>query len=281
MTILPLSRSNDPETVFVLGGGGNLGAVQVGMLRAAVERGIVPDAVVGCSVGAINGAALAGDPTADGVRALAEVWLNLRRNTLGPSNRLSSVRLLRKGAALAPNDGVRSLLETWLPYRTFEEATIPFHVVATSLETGRERWFSSGPVVDPILASAALPGVLPPVEIDGELLVDGGVVDNVPVARALALRPRRVVVFHVGNFVRRRRPPLRPIDVVIQAFSVARNHRFLTESLSISDDVELIVLPGVDPGNLRPTDFGRSAHLMALGHLAAGTHLDGLAVATG
>lgn len=281
MTIVHLPGNGAPETVFVLGGGGNLGAVQVGMLRAALEAGIVPDAIVGCSVGAINGAALAGDPSMDGVRKLAEVWHNLPRNTMGPSNRLSGVKLLRRGHSLASNEGVRSLLETWLDYKTFEEAAIPFHVVATSLVTGREKWFTSGPVVEPILASAALPGILPPVEINGELLVDGGVVDNVPVAHALAMNPKRVVVFHVGNFERTRRPPQRPIDVVIQSFSVARNHRFLTESLNVPEGVELIVLPGVDPGHLRPTDFSRSVHLMVMGHMTARAHLDGLVAATG
>ncbi|HEX9530863.1 MAG TPA: patatin-like phospholipase family protein, partial [Acidimicrobiales bacterium] len=263
------------KTVFVLGGGGNLGAIQVGMLRAALERGIRPDVVVGCSVGAINAAALAADPTPEGARQLQEAWLGVHNDMLCPSSRLSSVRLLtRKARSLTANDGLRNLLRQWLPYHLLEEAAIPVEVVATDLRTGKEHWFATGSVDEAVLASAALPAVFPPVVIDGTPYIDGGVVNNVPISRAVELGATRVVVMHVGNFERPRPEPRRPIDVLLQSFSIARNHRFLAEVGSTPEGVEMIVLPGIDPGRLRYNDFSRSRMLMERAYATSSAFLD-------
>lgn len=260
--------------MFVLGGGGNLGAIQVGMLQSVLEQGIRPDAIVACSAGAINGAALAADPTVDGIARLAELWRTVPEAAMA-GGRFDAVRLLtRRGVALQDNSGLRSLLQAMLPVETFEDFTIPLQVVATSLRTGRERWFSSGPLLPAVLASAALPGVFPPVTIAGETLIDGGVVNNVPVSRAVELGASRVVVFHVGNFDRPRPQPRRPIDVIIQAFSIARSARFhIDVERGAPPGVEMIVLPGVDPGKLRYNDFSKSAQLIERGRLAATAHL--------
>ena len=221
-----------PRTAFVLGGGGNLGAVQVGMVKALLEQGIKPDLILGCSVGALNGAAIAGDPTAAGADRLVAAWRGLRTGELFPNPGITSVMtLVRRGRHARGNNGsLRRLVEEVATFRTFEEAAVPLQVVATSLTSGAERWFHSGPIVEPILASAALPAVFPPVEIDGELHVDGGVVDNVPIARAVELGAERIYVCHVGNFHRPRSAPKRPIDVLLQSFSIARNHRFESEA---------------------------------------------------
>lgn len=276
---LPWVKPPTPKTVFVLGGGGNLGAVQVGMLKAVLERGIVPDEIVGCSVGAINAAAVAADPTAAGADQLAELWRTVPETAMG-SGRFEAVRLLTRGTALQPNGGLRALLEQLLPVQRFEDLAVAAHVIATSMRTGREAWFSRGDLVAPILASAALPGVFPPVTIDGEAYIDGGVVDNVPITKAYDLDATRVVVFHVGNFERPRPAPKRPIDVMIQAFSIARSYRFHVDvTRAVPDGVELIVVPGVNPGKLKYNDFSRSADLVARGYAAAAAHLDGIQVA--
>jgi NTE family protein len=267
-----------PKTVFVLGGGGNLGAIQVGMMQAVMARGIVPDEVVGCSAGAINAAAIATDPTLDGIERLRDVWSSVGDSVLGSSGRFDAVRLLtHRGPSLQANDGLRALLESALPHRRFEQLPVPLHVVATSLRTGRERWFSSsGDVVSAVLASAALPGVFPPVVLDdGEPLIDGAVVNNVPISRAYELGANRVVVFHVGNFERARPLPKRPIDVIVQSLSIARGFRFhLDTAMTAPEGVELIVLPGVDPGRLRYNDFSRSGELIERGRASAAAFLD-------
>ena len=247
----------------MLGGGGNLGAVQVGMLQALFEVGVAPDVVVGCSVGALNAAGLAADPTLAGVRRLRDTWRNLDADELWPAGRISGLWMLgRKGQAIQPSTGLRHLIERTLPYTRLEDAAIPVHVNATSLESGRGHWFTNGPAVDAILASAALPAVFPPVVVDGVAYIDGGVVDNVPISRALALGAQRVYVLHVGNFARPRQVPRRPIDVLLQSYSIARNHRFLVEVDDPPPAVDVVVLPGIDPGRLRRNDFSRSVDLM-------------------
>jgi NTE family protein len=278
MPVTSLRRIVDrPRTAFVLGGGGNLGAIQVGMLQALADRGIMPDLVVGCSVGALNGAAVAADPSPAGVDHLARIWRRLRADDIFPSGWFNGPwMLLRRSLSMTGSGKLRALILATAGLDTFEEAKVPFHVVATSLRTGRPRWFTTGPVVEPILASAALPAVLPPVEIDGEMYIDGAVVDNVPISRAVELGAERVYVLHVGNFDRARPLPQRPIDVLIQAFSIARNERFLRESIGDHfPGVELIVLPGIDPGGAYSRkDFSRSSELMERSRIASGVFLD-------
>src|SRR5918992_1409018 len=107
-------------TIFVLGGGGNLGALQVGMLEALVERAILPDLIVGCSVGALNGAALALDPTPAGIEKLKEQWLSLDGRQLCPPLRLPlPLQLVRRGASLHGSDGLRRMIEQFLDGRSF------------------------------------------------------------------------------------------------------------------------------------------------------------------
>ena len=142
-----LLRKPTPGTAFVFGGGGNLGAVQVGMLQALLEAGITPDLVIGCSVGALNAAGLAADATLDGVRTMRQTWLHLNGDELFPAGRISGLWTLgRKGQAIQPNTGLRHLIERTIPFRRLEDAPIPVDVVATSLVTGRGRWFSTGSV---------------------------------------------------------------------------------------------------------------------------------------
>lgn len=134
-------RPPAPRTAFVLGGGGNLGAVQIGMLKALLERGIVPDLVVGCSVGAINAAGLAGDPTLPGVETMWERWAHLTSGDVFVGGRLQGPwQLVRKGQSLYEDDGLRRAITEWIDYETFEEARIPLHVVAVSLRRGAEVW---------------------------------------------------------------------------------------------------------------------------------------------
>ena len=265
-----------PRTIFVLGGGGNLGAIQVGMLQAVLERGIVPDELVGCSAGAMNAALIAADPTADGLERLRELWLTGQEDIVAPFSRFDGVRLLtHRGVSLQSNAGLRRLLETTLPHRRFEDFPVPFHVVATSLTTNSERWFSKGDVVDPILASAALPAIFPPVVIDDDVLVDGGVLNNVPVSKAYELQPDRIFVFHVGNFERARPAPKKPMDVLLHAFSISRSYRFETETRQPpSPGVEVVVLPSVDPGKLRYNDFSHSGELIERARGTTSSFLD-------
>ncbi len=126
---------------------------------------------------------------------------------------------------------------------TFEELPVTFQVCAASIERAAEHWFSSGRVVDAVVASAAVPGLLPPAEIDGEHYLDGGIVNSVPLGRAVQLGATRVFVLQVGRLDRPLQPPKRPWEVARVSFEIARRHRFVRELAELPDDVECHVLP--------------------------------------
>src|SRR5258708_5189249 len=152
-----------PRTAFVLAGGGSLGAVEVGMLQALVERGIAPDLVVGASVGAINGAYFAGRPDCAGVESLGAIWRSLRRGDVFPIGLVCGFLgfIGMRSHLLAP-DQLRALLERDLPVARLEDAKIPCHVVATDVLSGDEAGLSSGSAVEAVLATTAIPAPFPP-----------------------------------------------------------------------------------------------------------------------
>ncbi|WP_104526091.1 patatin-like phospholipase family protein [Blastococcus atacamensis] len=268
-------------TAFVLGGGGVLGAAEVGMLQALIERGIRPDVVVGTSVGAINGALVAADPTPAAVDRLRTVWQELgSRGVFAGSLWARASTLVRTRTHLHPREPLRDLLVEHLPARTFAELRVPFHCVAASIERAAEHWFTDGPLVDAVLASSAVPGLLPPVEIDGEHYLDGGLVHSIPVGRAVSLGATTIYVLHVGRIDRPLRPPARPWDVGLVAFEIARRHRFAADLAALPPGVTVHVLPAGDPapsraGNLRYRDFSGVGDRIDRAHAAAGIHLDG------
>lgn len=270
-------------TAFVLGGGGVLGAAEVGMLQALAERGIHPDLVVGTSVGAINGALLAADPGPGAVARLRAVWEELASERIFAGSVLGRMgTLVRTRTHVHSSDPLRHLLEASLPVRTFAELAVPFQCVAASIERAAERWFTDGALVDAVLASCAVPGLLPPVPLDGEHYLDGGLVHSIPVGRAVALGARTVYVLHVGRIDRPLRPPARPWEVATVAFEIARRHRFAADLAALPPGVTVHVLPAGDAAapataNLRYRDFSGVGARIDRAHTAAGDHLDRLA----
>ncbi|HEU4480318.1 MAG TPA: patatin-like phospholipase family protein, partial [Actinomycetota bacterium] len=182
------SRRRD-KTAFVLSGGGPFGALQVGMLRALLERGIVPDMAVGTSVGGLNAAFLALDPTIEGVGRLADLWEEIEDEVLFPGARFKAswARMVMRGNRVFDNGPFRRFIEERLPVGRIEDARIPLGIVATDLDTGEDEVFTSGPMVDTLLASAAMPGIYPPVVIGGHTYIDGGVTNAVPIAPAVEM----------------------------------------------------------------------------------------------
>ncbi|MBV9097051.1 MAG: patatin-like phospholipase family protein [Frankiaceae bacterium] len=214
------------------------------MAHALLERGIRPDVIVGTSIGAINGAALAADPTPEGAERLAAMWARLAtEDVLGGTLVGRLTRLVRHGTHLHSNEPLRALLTASLPVTRIEELAIPFQCVAASIERAEEHWFSTGPVVPAVLASAALPGVLPAVEIDGEHFLDGGLVNSIPIARAVALGADVIYVLHVGRIEQPLVPPRLPWEVGFVAFEIARRHRFHSDLRAVPEHVTVHVLP--------------------------------------
>ncbi|MGH3302835.1 MAG: patatin-like phospholipase family protein [Streptosporangiaceae bacterium] len=231
------------KPAIVLGGGGVFGATQVGMLRALVESGIRPGLVVGTSVGAINGAAIAAEPSIAGVENLAGLWASLAEAGMFNDNVLARAgTLARYRTHLYSPAPLRKLLSAHLP-ATFAELAVDFQCVAASIESARAHWFFSGSLTEAVMASAAVPALLPPVVIDGEHFVDGGLVHSIPVGRALALGAMDIYVLHVGRIEQPLKPPRSLWDVCLTSFELARRHRFLEEMADLPADVRVHVLP--------------------------------------
>jgi NTE family protein len=240
-----MTRERGPyEVAFVLGGGGILGAHEVGMLRALAESSIEPDIILGTSVGAINGALFAANPTADGVRRLSQLWRDSHVAGVSGGALLRRITTLaRTGTHLQSLEEVRQRLADALPVERVEELAVPFQCVAASIERAAEHWFVDGALIDVVLASCAVPGILPPVKIGDEHFIDGGIVNSIPVARAVAVGAKTIYVLQVGRLERPLAPPRWPWEVGLVAFEVARRHRFADDLASLPEGVQLHVLP--------------------------------------
>lgn len=282
---------SDPpiEIAFVLGGGGILGASEVGMLRALNRAHIHPDVIVGTSVGALNGALYAQSPSPETVARLEELWTRLSLDNVFSSSPLKQASTLaRTRTHLHTNDALLDLLTREIgAERRIEDLRIPFHCVAASIERAAEHWFTRGAVIPAVLASCAVPGLFPPVEVDGEHYLDGGLVNSVPVGRAVELGARTIYVLQVGRIERPLEPPRRPWEVAIVAFEIARRHRFATDMAAVPPGVTVHVLPTGDPEQpkfnelsaLRYRDASRVTTRIQLAHEAAAAYLTRLPTA--
>lgn len=241
---MPQDAGPAGPVAFVLGGGGLLGAHEVGMLRALLEAGVRPDLVVGTSVGALNGVVVAEDPTPAAAERLAALWLDLDATDLFSGSVLGRLSTLaRTRTSLHRAGPLRDSLSAHLTARTFAELAVPFQCVAASVERAAEHWFSTGPLVDAVLASCAVPGLFPPVELDGGTYLDGGLVHSIPVGRAVALGATTLYVLQVGRVEQPLAPPRRPWEVGLVAFEVARRHRYAADMATLPAGVTVHVLP--------------------------------------
>jgi NTE family protein len=269
---------------FVLGGGGVLGAAEAGMARALLEAGVCPDLVCGTSVGAINGAAIAADPTPEGAHRLLAIWDALAEDgVLDGSPIRRAAELVRRRTALHGNGELRRMLRDRLPAQTFEDLAVPFECVAASIERAREHWFGTGDLIEPVLASCALPGVFPPVQIGDEHFYDGGLVNSIPLGRAVAHGADTVWVLHVGRLEEELTPPKFLWEVGFVAFEISRRHRFLSDLERVSPDITVHVLPTGLPqrpaatwSNLRYNDTKRIARRADLAYDATREYLEAL-----
>ena len=275
-------------TAFVLGGGGVLGAVEVGMLRALFERGITPDLVLGTSIGAINGALVARDPTPAVIDRLTALWRSASENSreVYGDRRLRTVRrAVSTGTHIYSARPLKKRLVEELGDVTFEELPVRFQVCAASIERAAEHWFDSGPVVDAVVASAAVPGLLPPARVGDEHYLDGGIVNSIPLGRAVQLGADRVFVLQVGRVDRPLSVPKRPWEVARVSFEIARRHRFVRELAELPEGVQAHVLPARGTSSRDDTlfgsrDFSGVQQRIDETYDAAAEYLDGLTAPT-
>lgn len=255
-------------TAFVLGGGAAFGAVQVGQLRALAEAGVRPDLVVGTSVGSINGAMLALDP--DGTEQLAAIWQEITTARVFPGGWLSRLRTLQASRAwLSDNRGLVGLLEEYLPTRDFARLRLPFAAVAADYVTAETVVLTRGDLHRSLLASAAIPGIFPPVTVADRLLVDGGIVANVPVRQAVDLGARSVVVLDCGLWGMTTTAPSTLVEVMLRVSAITLGQQLAVDLPRVAETMPVVYLPGVFPLATSPLDFGNWAALSSGGYVAA------------
>jgi NTE family protein len=264
---------------FVLSGGASLGAIQVGMLRALADRGVVPDTIVATSVGAINGAFIASHgPTPEAVDELAALWRSVGRTQIFPLEPLTGLLgFLGAKRNLVPGGALRRLVTRNVLHERLEDLPIALHVVACDVLSGSEVLLSRGPLVDAVLASAAIPGVLPGIEWEGRLLIDGGVVDNTPISQAIGLGARQIYVLPTGGPCALTAPPRGALAMLMHATGLMVSQRFTAEVASVGRGIDVVVLPPPCPLDVQPMDFGHAETLMSRAEAEAGAFLDGLA----
>lgn len=249
----------DHKRAWVLGGGGLRGASEVGMAKVLAARGLEPDLIVGTSIGSLNGAVLASAPVDQSAHRLTLMWEQMQASAVFGESAFNRFRhLLNHWTHFHSNEPLKHLVERWVPYSKLEEANITVQTCAACIETSTEHWFREGSVIDAVLASCALPGVLPPVEIGGRHYIDGGIVNSIPVSRAIELGATEIYVLHVGHIDDPLKAPRHPWDVAMVSFEIARRHRFHRELETAGDGVTIHVLPTGkppgrynDPGKLR------------------------------
>ena len=236
------------------------------MLLALYDHGIVPDVLVGTSVGALNAGFVAARPqSAFTARALAKVWRELRRNDVFPIRPwgLAGGLLSRSNHLVAPG-ALRRLLTSHIRFKDLADAPIPLHVVAYDLDCGQEVLLSSGPAITALEASAAVPGILPPVHFAERRLVDGGVVNNTPISHAVALGAERIYVLATRTFEARPLPARRSaLAAGIDGLSIAIAGRIEADLDRYGGDAEIVLLPAPNPLDVQPIDFSHPDRLIA------------------
>ncbi|MDN6858078.1 patatin-like phospholipase family protein [Pseudomonas sp. CAN2814] len=293
LLLLPLgtlAANTPPKIGLVLSGGAARGLAHIGVLKALDEQGIHVDAIAGTSMGAVIGGLYAAGYTPKELEELA-VGLDWKQ-ALSDSPPRVDVPFRRKqddrdflvkqklsfrddgtlGLPLGAIQGqnLSMLLESLLVHtsdtRNFDQLAIPFRAVATDIATGEKVVFSKGHLPQAIRASMSIPAVFAPVEVDGKLLVDGGMVDNIPVDVARKMGVDVVIVVDIGNPLADRKQLTTVVDMLNQSVTLMtrKNSEAQLATLKSSD---ILVQPPLS--GYSSTDFGRVPQLIDAGYRAA------------
>jgi NTE family protein len=247
---------------FVLTGGASHAAVQVGMIKALSDAGIRPDLLVGTSAGAVNAVAYAADPTDDGIRQLTRGWQRARRSQVFPLRSSNLVLgVIGRRDYLLTNRGLAALIREFVGVEHLEASLIPVHVVATELVSGDPVTLSEGPVLPALLASTAIPGVFPPVDIGGRLLVDGGIASDTPTLEAESLGASTIYVLPTFGVGADARPGRSPMRVGLYAVGQLLGHSGAATIAATRHSV-VHLMPTPPTSAISPYDFSQSARLI-------------------
>ena len=273
--ILERAERKVPEVAFVLSGGAALGASQVGMLRALLERGIKPDLVVGTSIGAWNGLWVAAHPDLASLEKLERIWNSITLNELLGANPINLVaNLATKRPYLVTNDGMQRIFHRAAALGnftdiTFEQLPIPLKVTASNLMRGTTEVFDHGAVAPTILASSAIPGLFPPVLLNGQQYVDGGLLDNGGVGVAVAAGAKLIYVMSVMYGGESPAPITNLIDLLVrstQLVAASHVHNAISRYAQIA---EFVLIEDASSAKNSSLDFHHASQYFASGYSAA------------
>jgi NTE family protein len=258
-SLSPHKHAGPIKTALVLAGGGSFGAIQVGMMHSLAARGIEADMVVGSSVGAMNGAYYAGDPSLKGVLQLEAIWRGLQRHDVFPITWRTLLSFLWRRDFLIPHDGLQKLIDDHLPYRDLQDAKLPVHIVTTDLATGDSVVLSDGSAAQAIIASTAIPGAFAPVPYKDLYLVDGAISSNTPIRVAIEQGARRLIILPTGFACATHDPPVGVVANVLHALTLLIARQLVSDLESIEPGIEYFVVPPLCPLVGSPYDFSRTA----------------------
>jgi NTE family protein len=251
------------KTAFVLAGGGSFGAIQVGMLHSLAAHGISADMVVGSSVGALNGAFYAGDPTLEGVEKLGDIWRGLKRQDVFPMSWRTLLTFLWRRDFLISHDGIRKLIDDHIPYRNLQDARVPVHIVTTDIISGDSIVLSEGSTSQAIVASTSIPGAFAPIRYKDYYLADGAISSNTPIQVAVRKGAKRLIILPTGHACANQKPPVGALASALHALTLLIARQLVSELESLDPDIEYFVVPPLCPLVGSPYDFSRTADHIA------------------
>jgi NTE family protein len=246
----------------VFAGGGSFGAIHVGILHSLASRGITADMVVGSSVGALNGAYYAGNPTIEGIQRLDTIWRGLRRSDVFPVTWRTIMGFLYRRDFLVTSDALRQLVDENLGYRNLEDAKLPVHIVATDILSGGTVVMSEGPAAQAIIASDAVPAAFEPVHFNDLYLADGAVSSNTPVTVAVARGAQRLIVLPTGYACALEKPPAGAVANALHALTLLIARQLMNELQGLDHSIDYFVVPPLCPLTGSPYDFSRTSELI-------------------
>jgi NTE family protein len=253
------SHAGPVKTAFVLAGGGSFGAIQVGMMHSLAAHGISADMVVGSSVGALNGAYYAGDPSLKGVLQLETIWRGLQRRDVFPVTWRTLLGFIQRRDFLIPHDGVQKLIDDNLPYHNLQDAALPVHIVTTDIVTGDAVVLSEGSAALAIIASTAIPGAFAPVRYKDFYLADGAISANTPIKVAVQKGAQRLIILPTGYACATQRPPVGAVANALHALTLLIARQLVSELEDLAPEIEYYVVPPLCPLVGSPYDFSRTS----------------------
>jgi NTE family protein len=259
------------SVAFVLPGGANYGAIQVGMLKVLSTQGVEPDLLVGTSVGAVNATYLGFHDGLAGLAGLEQIWLRTTRRVTFPIRAdVLTLGLAGRQRSLFPGTAPIRFITPLFGGRRLEQAIPQVAVVTTDASSGEAVVFTEGPAVPAVAASMAMPGLFPPVALQGRWLVDGAIAADMGILQAEALGATTIYVLSTRPPTAGREPPNGALAMLMRAAGLLEDRINDHALADVGTRRELKVIPAPDIGvDLLPFDFRRTAELIGRGQAAA------------